>query len=326
MTENYDASPEDRPDFVARHDVEWKPAEIAEQIGFLRSRIKNSIAGIQDRPQNLRRLSRAALQLAAFTHLQAPGAQEIWSYLRLSARACAADAARQSPGNGPVTADFGSGTVRLPRCEPYGDRDGVEVGDVCDAYHAAFATRDHQALDLLAECDMARLMRSPPQLAQQLISYPQALGMQTMLRGTAEDSKAGTQLLIDAMNGCNDRRLDPRITDYAIFTISPAIELALRHLHTDELSASHGWKPVNEVLRQALASHRHYWRDIPVDGQPQSNKPESLIALGPLAFAALRHDEGLPVTIRSDYLPQNIVDGQMPAAIAAGGLPLGDLG
>jgi Immunity protein 49 len=325
MTDHYYVSPKDTPDFVARHDADWEPASITRQMGYRRSRIKDAIADIRERPENLRSISGDAFELAAFAHLLTPDTPDLWNFLRLSARAAAADGARQSPGAGPVTVDLGSGPMQVPRREPYPSA-GVEVGDLCQAYHAALATRDRHALDLLARCDMKRLMRSPAQLAQELISYPYALGLQTMLRGSDADSKAGTQLLIDAMKGCNDGRLDPRIADFAVFILSPAIELALRHLHTDALSVSRGWTPVDEVLRRALTQHRHYWRDVPSDGEAQNRKPESFIALGPLAFAALRHDAGLPVTVRSDYLPQSIVEGRMPQAVAGGGLSLDSLG
>lgn len=321
---NY-VDPRDTPDFIARHDADWSEDEILEQFGFLRTLIKGPLTTIAERPQNLRALSRSALEMSAFTHLHAPGSPDLWSTLRLAARAIAADAARQSPGAGPVTVDLGLGPVELPRCDPY-PSEGAEIGDVVTAYHAAFASRDRAALALLAQCDMNRLMRTPAQLAQHLIGYPYALGLQTMLRGGPRDGDAGTQLLIDAMSGCNDPGLDPRIIDFAVFTQSPAIELALRHTHTDEFSASRGWAPVNDILRQALTYHRHYWRDIQPGGEPQNRKTESFIALGPLAYAALRHDADLPVSIRSDYLPDNIVRGQMPQEVAAGGLSLSQLG
>lgn len=326
MTQDHYAGPGDAPGFVAYHDTRWTAEEIVERIGALHARTKNLLANIAKRPHNLSSLSASAFELAAYTHLARPDAPILWSLLRLSARAGAADALRQSPGTEPVAVNLGAGIVHLPRREPYGDRGGIEAGGVCRVYYAALAARDGEALSMLARCDMSRLMYSPPQLVQRTVTYPFCLGLQTLMRAAPGDADAGTKLLVDAMTACNDSRIDRYMSDDLIFTVSPSIELALRHRHADETSASRGWPPFAEVLRQALTYHRHYWRDvISQDGVTQGQMPESFIALGPLAFAALRHDAGLPVPIASDYLPASIVEGRVPAEIAGGGIALGDL-
>lgn len=62
---------------------------------------------------------------------------------------------------------------------------------------------------------------------------------------------------------------------------------------------------IRQALRNALILHRRYWRDFePNPGERRANDPQGFIALGPLAWATLRHDQDLAVTITSDYLPR----------------------
>jgi hypothetical protein len=109
-----------------------------------------------------------------------------------------------------------------------------------------------------------------------------------------------TQLLLEAIKGCDSSSMVPVTRDYARFLVSPEIELALIHAQSDQDARTAGLPTFDEALRNALILHRRYWRDFePNPGGRLARKPDGFIALGPLAWATLRRDRGLPVTITS---------------------------
>jgi hypothetical protein len=61
----------------------------------------------------------------------------------------------------------------------------------------------------------------------------------------------------------------------------------------------------NDVLFDALESHKAYWTRTPERAQ----NPDGYIALAPLALTCLAHTSGFPIDVQSDYLPQNLVTG-----------------
>lgn len=72
----------------------------------------------------------------------------------------------------------------------------------------------------------------------------------------------------------------------------------------------HSDEQFNDALAQALQHHRTYWTAD--DGRAASSL--GFTALGPLAFAAVAHDAGTAITVRSDYLPVALYDGSAFAA------------
>jgi Immunity protein 49 len=87
-------------------------------------------------------------------------------------------------------------------------------------------------------------------------------------------------------------------------------QAALNAAHAQSESHCVGLPRFDEALRNALILHRRYWRDFePNPGERRANDPHGFIALGPLAWATLRHDRGLAVTITSDCLPRSVVEG-----------------
>jgi hypothetical protein len=69
---------------------------------------------------------------------------------------------------------------------------------------------------------------------------------------------------------------------------------------SDQGSHSAGLPRFDDALRNALILHRRYWRDFESNpGERQANDPQGCIALGPFAWATLRHHRGLAVTSTS---------------------------
>ncbi|MGO1073883.1 immunity 49 family protein [Inquilinus sp. CA228] len=293
----------DSAGFVARH----RPGRDREALAARAERRAREIPRLRDslaeRPGNLVPLTEEALALAGLRQLLGPE-DEVPSRLRLSARAAMAAGVMVTPAGPPLRVDLGPpgppdprGPVELPRGrEP---PVGLTPRRLVQACHAALATRDRIALDLFAQVPVDRVARQPPAAEDRIYGLAHAQGLQALLRGDA----AGNQLLLQAIQGCNDTALAPASRDYAQFIVSPEIELTL--LHRDSEAAK-----FDQALRNALVLHRRYWADIQANpGESQDSDPAGFIALGPLAWAAMRHDQGLPVGIRSDYLPRGVVEG-----------------
>nr|WP_246400883.1 immunity 49 family protein [Jiangella mangrovi] len=169
------------------------------------------------------------------------------------------------------------------------------------AAHAALASRDTAALELIAAVPIDRTTRQPDAASAAEAAYglAHARGLQLLFRGDA----AGNDLLLEAIRGCTDEGLHPAARDYALFVVSPEIELTLLHAQADA-------ERFDQALRNALALHRRYWTEVEANpGEPQDSDPAGFVALGPLAWTALRHDLGLPVGVRSGYLPAAVVTG-----------------
>ena len=294
----------DSADFVARHRPGRDPGALAAQAEDRAGEMPRLCRSLAGRPGNLVPLAEDALALAGLRQLlgQEDGPA---SLLRLGARAATAAGAAVASG-APLRVELGPpappGPVELPRGlqRPA----GLTPRRLVEACHAALAARDRIALDLFAQVPVELIARQPPAAEERIYGLAHARGLQALLRGDA----AGNQLLLQAIQGCNDPALPLAARDYAQFIVSPEIELAL--LHRDPDAAG-----FDKALRNALVLHRRYWADIQANpGEPQDSDPAGFIALGPLAWAAMRHDQGLPVGIRSDYLPGGMVDGSAQPA------------
>jgi hypothetical protein len=283
---------------VARHQPGRDLGALAEQAQDRAGEIPRLRRSLAARPGNLVPLTEEALALAGLRQLLGPQ-DEVPPLLRLGARAAMAAGATVTPAGAPLQVDLGPpgppGPVELPRGRERPT--GLTPRRLVQACHAALATRDRIALDLFAQVPVDRVARQPPAAEERIYGLAHVQGLQALLRGDA----AGNQLLLQAIQGCNDPGLVPASRDYAQFIVSPEIELTLLHRDPDGF---------DQALRNALVLHRRYWAEIQANpGESRDSDPAGFIALGPLAWAALRHDQGLPVGIRSDYLPRGVVEG-----------------
>ncbi|SDU30876.1 immunity 49 family protein [Jiangella alkaliphila] len=285
-------------DVVEGHRPSRSPEELAAQLADRAEELEPLTASLPDRPGNLVELGAEALAVAGLRTLLDG---DVATPLRIAARAVAAagvllglDAPLQVALGGP-----GPVTLPLLAARPV----GLGPRSLVQATHAALATRDTVALELFAAVPIERTAREPVSAEEAAYGLAHARGLQLLLRGDA----AGNDLLLEALQGCTDGGLHPAARDYALFLVSPEIELTLGHLQP-------GGDQFDQSLRNALTLHRRYWTEVEANpGEPQDNDPAGFIALGPLAWAALRHDHGLPSAVRSDYLPASVIAGSAPA-------------
>lgn len=287
----------DSAGFVARHRPGRSPGALAAQATDRADEIPMLRGSLPGRLGNLVPLTEEAAALAGLRQLLGPE-DEVPSLLRLGARAAMAAGATVTPAGTPLRVDLGPpGAIELPRGRERPT--ALTPRLLVQACHAALAARDRIALDLFAQVPLDRIARQPPAAEERAYGLTHARGLQALLRGDTD----GNQLLLQAIQGCNDRGLAPAARDYAQFLVSPEIELTL--LHRDPDAAG-----FDQALHNALVLHRRYWAEIQANpGVSQDSDPAGFIALGPLAWAAMRHDQGLSVGIRSDYLPRGVVDG-----------------
>lgn len=255
-------------------------------------------------------------------------------YLICMGRAIGADGARFALGKDPIVVDVGMGrgpteiarveitesrtaesevrefsegelSVSVEYFDLYRD-EPPRVGNIVDGYHAAIAARDRAALDLLGQAPLEALFAAKPYPAGKAVTLPYALGVRALLR----QESGYERYFHEALEGCRSES-DPEIRNYAMFLDAPSIDLALRLKLSDEEAAAQGIPTFDATLRKALTDHRHYYRDCRQnDDEPMHNDPDGFLALPLLAWASFRFDLGFPVSIRSDYLPQTIVEHQ----------------
>jgi hypothetical protein len=295
----------DASNFIARHEAGMSREALVAQISKRLANLDALRESLPERPRNLTAFAADAYRLAGLSHMVTPDSPEILAYLRLLARAIGADAARRAPGSAPVEVDLGkTGPIAVPRTD---ERPPalLRLRDVVDAYHAAFAAGDRPGLALLASAPLDRITAVPPQAEERVYMLPHAEGLQML----AQHVDGDIDMLLKAIRGCESADMIPVARDAARLHASPEIELALLHGKTDQDSRLAGLPTFDEALRNALVMHRQYWRDFePNPGERREKDPRGFIALGPLAWATLRRDRGLPVNITSDYLPRSVIE------------------
>jgi hypothetical protein len=303
----------DTATFIARHDPGFSREALAAQTKRRIAELDELRESLPMRSLNLAAFARGARRLAGMFHVIEPDAAEVALFVRLAARAIAADAARHGGGDTPVRVDLGKiGPISLARTD---ERPPalLRLRHIVDGYHAAFAAGDEPALALLAQAPIERLTRVPPMTEERVYQLPHALGLQRLAQGAG----GGNDLLLNAIKACDSPEMLPAVREAARLLASPEIELALLHAKSDTDARAAGLPTFDEALRNALVMHRSYWRDFePNPGEHLDNDPQGFIALGPLAWATLRRDRGLPLGITSDYLPRSVIESHRQASSA----------
>jgi hypothetical protein len=300
--------PGDGPGFIVRHEHGRDRERLIELTNSAIEELDDLRDYFDYRASNLRSFARDARKLAGLFHALKPDSPEVRVFLQIAARAIGAAGVRLLPGEAPLEVDLGRGPVTLPRLPNISGSLGL--GDVVTGFHAAIATGDTIALDLLAQAPLDRLNEAP-RVTERCYLYHQARGLKTLLAG----DRAGNGMLVAAMQGCNSSEMAQGERDYAQFLASPEIELILFHTMSDEQARRDGEAVFDERLRNALQMHRRYWSGFgPAPGQRWHDDPDGFIALGPLAAVAARQDAGLPVGLISDYLPRSVTNRNPQAA------------
>lgn len=241
------------------------------------------------RPSILRRLGGDARVLLGCTMVLDPNGPEGAQWLRLLARAYTLQAARLLPGDGPVALDLPTfGRVTVPRTDDFG---ALSLRHYIDACHAALALGDEAALALLGAVPAERLegMAGKPH------SLLQARSLRHYARGEMRPSAVTA---LEAVQACNSPTLTGLERDFAQMVTSPEVELKV--FWGDPAPQ---WEA---RLRTALDLHRRF---LALEGPPDvPPAADAYVALGPLAFSALRFAAGLTGGIVAPELPPALLE------------------
>jgi hypothetical protein len=219
--------------------------------------------------------------------------------MRRAAQSAAAMAEMIKPGNAPVIVDVGLGSgLAVARLQK---NDVFNVADLQRALFAAIIARDTASIEVLTRLD-ARSLHTPGTIIDPYVSTFVEF-LQALLTG----SPAAGEKIVQAMAETNPATLKTATTDYALYIAVGEIDSFYGLSIPDDAA-------LNEKLATALINHRKYYEHVELTpGRSQRNDPRGLIALGPLAAASFGHDRGRSITVRSDYLPEGLVDGRFAA-------------
>lgn len=247
------------------------------------------IDALAKRPNALRGLGEEARVLLGCAMVLDPDGPEGSQWLRLLARAYTLQAARLLPGDGPVALDLPVlGRVAVPRTD---EIRSLFLRQYIDACHAALALGDEQALALLGAVPPERLegMDGKPH------SLLQARGLRHYARG---EMRPAAVLALEAAKACNSPALSGGERDFALMITSPEVELG-----TFWGDPAPQWEA---RLHTALDLHRRFLVANGPAGAPPA--ADAYVALGPLAFSALRYAAGLPGGVVAPELPPALVE------------------
>lgn len=195
--------------------------------------------------------------------------------------------ASASPGS-LVEVQLGEGPpVKL---EATGPNDAADASNWCYGFYLAALLRSERALDYLCGVSSRILRASSTRSDECVYLYIEAL--QSLWQHKAD---AATRLKL-ALEATAPERLQVGAA-YVLNILVPELELVYYFALREP-------QRFNETLSRALKHHNKYW------GQKKLRlEPAGFLALGPLAFAALAHDAGMPITIESDLLPSVLFQG-----------------
>lgn len=243
------------------------------------------------RPNNLRALGQEARVLLGCALVLDPDGPEGTRWLRLLARAYTLQAARLLPGDGSVALDLPSlGRVEVPRTDETGL---LSMHQYTDACHAALALGDEETLAILGAVPPERLEGMKGADLPHLLL--QARGLRHFALG---EMRPAALLALETVQACNSPVLTGLERDYAQMVVSPEVELG-----------AYWGRPAPDWearLRTALDLHRRYLALEGPAGAPPA--ADAYVALGPLAFAALRFARGLPGGVVAPELPPALVE------------------
>ena len=119
-----------------------------------------------------------------------------------------------------------------------------------------------------------------------------------VLRGLWGNDETTGERLLGAIKATDPVLLVNTDPEYVIEVVVPEMEILLNILRRDPSG-------IGRTIEKGLARHEAFWGK-----ESRREYPDRFLALGPLAMAAIAHDRGLVVEIKSDYLPPWLVRGE----------------
>lgn len=275
---------------IARHEIDVAKAEA--QAKYYADPLDERLVGIDRNPHVVFSfMHRDSMKEVACRTAGDPLAAhlETWSAVALAMQAGGAIFAMTGQTEGEVTFRIEDRDITIPATGP---KSAANPGEWNTAMALAMICRERPRIDLLAAFPIDVLRDAGGQGDE--FQYDWIKTFQVYWR--SEEGLVDT--LLRAMQGADpeaDTIAGPELVAHLLY---PPMELF--YLLTQREDAR-----FNESLAKALELHKQYWTAT----SERRNDPEGFVAWRVLAIACLAKDAGVDITVESDYLPKNLLDG-----------------
>lgn len=236
-------------------------------------------------PGNLGTMITIAQDYASYLMVVDPTSPQVDYALRVAVQAVLGVFARACATEGTVPITIGDDPpVELPARGPH---DYANIVKWRTGFYLALLRRDAGAVDALCRVPSSVIRSSPTKADESAYLFADALQALWL------DSPDAADRLKAAVDATEPSRIE-HASDHVLNVLVPEMELVYRFAVRDA-------DAFNEALRYALERHKKYWgtKKLRLDAR-------GFVAWGPLALAGLAHDEGMDITVESDYLPQRL--------------------
>lgn len=218
--------------------------------------------------------------------------QELCFALRIGAQTSAGIFALGS-GKGKTGFPIGDRQAELVATGP---TDATHVGNWRIGWWLAHIVRDQAASGRLASATVDLLRRSSSRADECQYLFVEAL------QGFESRDADWSAKLRAAVDATDPDQVTLSDEEFVLNILVPEMEM-LFHFALGEVG------PFNASLEFALERHKKYWSKA-----NRKRDPDGFLALGPLALASIAFEAGMPISVESEYIPQELIEG-----ICAGG-------
>ncbi|HXV94654.1 MAG TPA: immunity 49 family protein [Pseudonocardia sp.] len=279
---------------VPRHPVDT--GEARADLDHYRRRLDRSVAllapsleTVNATPANLGTLASTARTYAGLVAVVDPDSLELYRAARIAAYALTQVCRLAALPDGTYEVFVGEGE---PVLLPSGVTSYSSGISWLQGFYLAAACREVHLLDTLAAVPVEVLRRSSTRSDDYLYLHVEAL--QGFHRGDPDTPRR----VLAAMEATDPARVRFGTVDAALNLAVPELDLLWRLIDRDTAA-------FDAALGTAVERHRHHWGTGHLAGDPHG-----FLAPGPVGLAAIAHDAGMSVTVRSGYVPDRLLRGR----------------
>jgi hypothetical protein len=211
---------------------------------------------------------------------------ELCRALRIGAQASAAIFALAS-GGGEIGFPLSDRRVTLPTTGP---TDATHAGNWRIGWWLAQIVRERTAIDRLASTPIDAVRRSSSRADDCQYLFIEAL------QGFDQRMPDWSTKLQSALDATDPEQVRLQDEQFVLDILVPEMQM-LFHFALGEIA------PFNEALEFAVDRHKKYWSK-----GDRKRDPDGFLALGPLAISCMAFDAGMPIHVKSEYIPQGLVE------------------
>ncbi|MFD7016324.1 immunity 49 family protein [Streptomyces sp. NPDC059928] len=166
-----------------------------------------------------------------------------------------------------------------------------DAGTWLEAFWLAVICRDQNRMNQLTAVPVELLRASGAEFEEYIYPWVEAVQAYWMQRPELGEK------LVAAFDGTSPDALRFVDRELMLKILYPPLNVFYRFITGDE-------EKFSAALTQAVELHHEYW----TADEERREDLDGAVALAPLALACLAHDAGMPITVESEYLPENLLD------------------